>query len=220
MFFSANRTGPTFLLTAVLAASPSIAMSTLLFESNNLDRTFNVGGNQGIISFFEVDQRTNLTSFSIEFDLSENADVNFVIYDVDQGPNSNSGTLLYQGEKSFADDGLTFKQSDALSLFLETGKTYGLGLTTNISTRVSYYFSQGGKEENGIRSLEENQNLTGFSFPEFNSSGSIEIRTQIFGNQDAQEETPPTVSVPEPGTLAMFSLGLIGLGVLRRKKSS
>ncbi|WP_408607580.1 PEP-CTERM sorting domain-containing protein [Halovibrio salipaludis] len=42
----------------------------------------------------------------------------------------------------------------------------------------------------------------------------------MFGNQDEPDDVPPSASVPEPGTLALLSLGLLGMGVLRRNKSN
>ncbi|PAU77007.1 hypothetical protein CK501_15430 [Halovibrio salipaludis] len=65
-----------------------------------------------------------------------------------------------------------------------------------------------------------NLGLSGFVSPNFGSSGSVELRTQIFGNQDEPDDVPPSASVPEPGTLALLSLGLLGMGVLRRNKSN
>lgn len=221
MFFSIKPTVKAFLTIAVLSALPGIAMSTLLFESDSSEPgdTITSGAESGIISFFELNTRTEMKSFAFEFDLDNDASVNFFVYDINQGPNSNSGTLLYQGAKSFSDDGMSFKQSETLSLFLETDTTYGLGFTSGERFTFPYIFGPNGKEENGIQSLVLNQNLSGFASPEFGLSGSVELRTQIFGNQDEPDDVPPSASVPEPGTMALLSLGLLGMGVLRRKKS-
>ena len=42
-----------------------------------------------------------------------------------------------------------------------------------------------------------------------------------FGSEgDEAETTYPHYSVPEPGTLALFGIGLVGLGFMRRRKAA
>ena len=64
--------------------------------------------------------------------------------------------------------------------------------------------------------------LVALDFNSFEAAISFKIATEI--NQgpgpggDPETDPDPTTDIPEPGTLALFGLGLVGLGIARRRK--
>ncbi|HKQ12177.1 MAG TPA: PEP-CTERM sorting domain-containing protein [Steroidobacteraceae bacterium] len=46
----------------------------------------------------------------------------------------------------------------------------------------------------------------------------VHVRSLINGSASLVTVGTPTTSVPEPGTLALFGLGMLGIGVLRRRR--
>jgi hypothetical protein len=188
--------------TALLFATASNA--ALVFESDAATGSSNRSAQSGIMTRIEVSNTVHLTNFAVQMDLNTAGNVKFVIF------NSLTGSLLFDsGVKAFADDGDTFKLSDAFSFDLLAGTRYALGVLSDVGS-IQDYVVPGGKTMGDITSLGSNQNASGFASPTFDAGlAGTDGRIRLFADAGT--------TVPEPSSVLLMALGLLAVGVVRRK---
>lgn len=137
--------------------------------------------------------------------------------------NASTGTLDYlSNAKTFANDGtsgpsgtadLNYKLSDVMSFTFVAGTTYSVGYISNGSNFSFADFNQT-NSANGFTSLLGNQNISNYANPELNTGvACCSIGFELLA-ADA-----PAANVPEPGSVALFGLGILGLQLSLRRKS-
>ena len=60
--------------------------------------------------------------------------------------------------------------------------------------------------------------IVALDFGDFEAALRLKIATEIGVDPDPECDEETTCEIPEPGTLTLFGLGLVGLGFARRKK--
>lgn len=135
-----------------------------------------------------------------------------------------------------------FNQADALTIFLTNDGIFALvdfywrstGQQTNSDTALYWLFADGTDDfamfgnlpgtQNGFGdTVQEVMNLAGLaSITFYNDSNSVTRIDNVTLSYDdglcnGQSCEPPQ-SVPEPGTLALLGMGLLGMGLTRRRK--
>jgi hypothetical protein len=192
------------LVTTAVMLFATTAGATLVFESDAATGASFRSPESGILTRVEVGNTVHLTNFAVQMDLATAGNVKFVIF------NSLTGALLFDsGAKGFADDGNTFKLSDAFSFDLFAGTRYAFGALSDVSSSQAYVVP-GGKTLGDITSLGGNQNAFGFASPvaDIGLAGT-DGRIQLFADSGN--------NVPEPTSILLLALGLLAAGVARRK---
>jgi hypothetical protein len=193
-----------FGLATALGTTAASAAPILLFQTDALNGVSVSRTQFGIATRISVSASTNLTNIGVELDLAAPTDsLNYFIF------NSSTGALLFQtGPQVFADNGMTFKVSNAFAFVLNPGIVYAIGAET-LGTADYAFVTPGGKTQNGITSLGQNQNATGFLNPVLNLNlNSTDGELQLYTDAAA---------VPEPATLSLLGIGVAGLYARRRR---
>jgi len=190
-----------------LMLTVNVANAGLIWETAPIDGGTEVrAANSNFVTVFNVAQDINLTNIAQETDLVGNGSMNFFIF------NGLTGSLLFEtGSTAFIDDGFNFNKSSDFLFQLVAGNTYTIGAVANVSAVYGRQFNTP-VSMNGITSTSGNQNVSGFLNPSLSlSTNCCDARIQLFGD---------VAEVPEPTTLAIFAIGLIGLASRRFKKQS
>ncbi|WP_282606434.1 PEP-CTERM sorting domain-containing protein [Pelagibius sp. Alg239-R121] len=153
-------------------------------------------------SFVAEDALVSFAFWYRELNLgSPNDPLEFRLYD---GAGT-GGPLLFSHGFGLAEDFDAFYNVDLSSVALTIGQTY-----------TAAAFIPGGSERWGLRLSRDDPYASGQMLADSNVPGcgvdnaGCDLRFRV---------TPRTVSVPEPGSLAILSLGLVGFGVARRRRA-
>lgn len=191
---------------AALTAGP--ANASVLFQSDAANGQSSRSAFSGILTRFTTTGTVQLTNIAVSTDLASAGNLAYYVF------NSLTGALLFNtATKAFADDGQTFKVSDAFAFELEVGTTYAIGAFADVAS-VQAYVVPGGKTMNGITSLGGNQNFSGtFATPVFGGGlAGTDAQIQLIGTIGNQ--------VPEPSSLALIGLAIAAAGVAARRKQA
>ena len=144
-----------------------------------------------------------INQIAVRNDLNSNGNLKFLIFD-----HTNHALLFDSGPKAFVDNGMSLKMSDLFSFTLLAGNTYDIGAIADVGGLWGYDTT--GNSQGGLTSVSTNPNFSDFANPAAGNHASADGHIQLF----------TSVQVPEPGTLALFGLGLAGLGFVRRRKTA
>lgn len=192
-----------FLISAVSACGlmASASATTVTHDDPDGFRTNRRPGDTPV-GQLTVDAAQTISSFGIDVDLNSNGNLDFLIF------NSTTGDLLYQsGPTAFTDTGGGFKFSNGFSFTFLPGITYGLTAASDV--RGQYLVDFTANTVGSFNFLASNQNSQGA----FGGPYTLPLGTACC---DVSTALVLASSVPEPGTLALTSLGLFGVLRLRR----
>lgn len=137
--------------------------------------------------------------------------------------NADTGAIEYiSGPKAFtADTGapagtpattqLSYKLSDDFSFTFNSGTTYAVGSIADVATFTYADFGQT-NSANGFSSLLRNINVNNFTNPSIATA-------QVCCSIGFELLASPSNNVPEPASIALLSLGMLGFAASRRKSA-
>jgi hypothetical protein len=191
------------------AFAATSTQASVLFQSDAANGASPRSAFSGILTRFTVTDTVHLTNIAVSTDLASAGNLEYYIF------NSLTGALLFNtGTKAFADDGQTFKTSDAFAFDLLVGNTYAIGALADVDS-IQDFVHPGGKTQGVVTSLGANQNMfgTGFAAPGFDATlRGTDALVQLIGTTGN--------GVPEPTSLALVGLAIAAAGVAARRKQA
>jgi hypothetical protein len=180
----------------------------IIWDNGTGTSTVSRGAGGFMATTFLSDTSFTLNQIDQYMDTNSDANIRFAIF------NANSADLLFYSNNIFhIDNGMGYVSSTIFNFDIIAGVKYSIAAITDTGAGYRYTFTD--VSMNGISNPYDNQNGAGgstFSAPILNTSknccnNNIRLHTGL-------------VSVPEPSTLAIFALGMIGLASRRFKKQS
>jgi hypothetical protein len=195
------------LISLVLSVS-GFVNAGIIWDNGTGTNTSWRGAGTFLATTFLSDTSFTLNQIDQYMDTNSDANIRFAIF------NADSADLLFYSNNIFhIDNGMGYVSSTIFNFDIIAGVKYSIAAITDTGAEYRYTYTD--VSMNGISNPYDNQNGTfgsTFSAPILNTgqsccNGNIRLHTGL-------------VSVPEPSTLAIFALGMIGLASRRFKKQS
>jgi PEP-CTERM motif len=208
-------------LTQAVAALSSLLACALLVMALPI-RAANAGvifdSSLGTYTTLDSELRVSDFNYAADLQFSSNTTISQVglFTSVDQAQNikflifnATTDALLLSDEKAFAQNSTqTFIYSDIINFTFLAGQTYDVGILGDGTSLTGEWGFPESYTQNGITELAHNANFQDFAAPSEAGNGSVSVFVQLLA---------PT-TVPEPASLALFGVGLLAFGVIRRRR--
>lgn len=191
------------LVAAAMTLAPTVARAQLFSTGVGNGDTFRTAV-EGPSQRVRAQQTTQVTSFGFWLGVEGTVDLKFMIWD------ATGSNLLYQQVKTVSSVSTgTLVLSNPLSFTMNAGQTYDFAILGNGNYYVSFFFPTIEKTQNGLTLVNSNRNYGTYASPSLVGEASATMALQINGAQ---------TTVPEPTSIALFSIGLTGVGLAARRK--
>jgi len=189
---------------AALTILPGYAQAqTLIFDNSGgtgSGQSLRVAGSAPIAQLV-VGTTTTISNIAVDVDMLAAGNLKYVIFD-------SASSLLYVSSPKSVGTGRQWAMSDAFSFTLNAGTTYYVGGIADVT--AFWGIDSQTASQNGITSAIPNGNAGNYASPVRTSNG-------VTADSNVRLFSDAPVVMPEPGTLALLGVGLVGLALRRRR---